>query len=608
MINAIFGSGTPITKTLADWFSSHEVLATYYTTVARWIFVVLAFYILISAIRSLLSGKNPSEIWAYLSLPDGSIQPLSHWENVVGRARSADVVIDIMTVSRNHATLVRDEAGDWTFNDLGSKGGSKINGREVYRPTRVKMGDVISLGGAECTLVPPSLQEKRENIEARRQITKIPSPWGPLLALTLFQVMLGLQLIAARGAKLPGGVLSSILILAVVMWIYVIVLRAMRQRAFEMEIIAFFLCTLNLAVVATSAPDEAIKQLIAILLGIVLFLVLCGFMRNLDRALHVRRLLILISVVLLLVNIVFGESQYGAVNWVSVGGTRFQPSELVKIALIFIGAGTLDELYERKNLTQFILFSLFCFAALAVMKDFGTALIFFVTFLIISFLRSGEFSKLFLILGVCGAAGLLAVRFVPHVSSRFATWRHAWDYPDGGGFQQVRGMSGAASGGLLGLGAGDGWLHKLFAADTDLVFTILSEEWGLIIAILVLLAIITLGIFAVRSIRAGRSAFYTIAACGATSLLIFQSMLNVLGSLDILPFTGVTLPFISNGGTSMLASWGLLAFLKAADTRQGASLAVRADTDVVGDYAEDIYYGDEEDEEITDFSQLEDHR
>ena len=91
-----------------------------------------------------------------------------------------------------------------------------------------------------------------------------------------------------------------------------------------------------------------------------------------------------------------------------------------------------------------------------------------------------------------------------------------------------------------------------------------------------ILSIVTLSIFAVRSIKAGRSAYYTIAACAATTLLIFQTILNVFGSVDLLPLTGVTFPFVSNGGTSMIASWGLLAFLKAADTRQNASLAVKS--------------------------------
>ena len=128
---------------------------------------------------------------------------------------------------------------------------------------------------------------------------------------------------------------------------------------------------------------------------------------------------------------------------------------------------------------------------------------------------------------------------------------------------------------LIGVGAGKGWLSGLPAADTDIVFGMLCEEWGLVIAVLTVLCIITLAVFAVRACRAGRSSFYTIAACAATSLLVFQTCLNVFGAVDILPFTGVTLPFVSNGGSSMLSAWGMLAFLKATDTRQNASFAVR---------------------------------
>jgi cell division protein FtsW (lipid II flippase) len=109
----------------------------------------------------------------------------------------------------------------------------------------------------------------------------------------------------------------------------------------------------------------------------------------------------------------------------------------------------------------------------------------------------------------------------------------------------------------------------------DLVFGMLIEEWGLIIACLAVLSIVTLAFFAVRSITSGRSTFYTIGACGATSMLVFQTMLNVFGCTDILPFTGVTFPFVSHGGTSMIVSWALLAFLKSSDTRLHASLAVK---------------------------------
>ena len=125
------------------------------------------------------------------------------------------------------------------------------------------------------------------------------------------------------------------------------------------------------------------------------------------------------------------------------------------------------------------------------------------------------------------------------------------------------------------MGAGNGWLHKVPAADTDLVFGMLCEEWGLLIAVLAVISIITLAFFAARACRIGRSSFYCLAACAAASLLVFQTCLNVFGSVDLLPLTGVTFPFVSNGGSAMMSAWGLLAFLKATDTRENASFAIQ---------------------------------
>ena len=187
---------------------------------------------------------------------------------------------------------------------------------------------------------------------------------------------------------------------------------------------------------------------------------------------------------------------------------------------------------------------------------------------------------------------LLSVK--PHVMRRFASWGHIWEDVYGAGYQQTHSLTAAASGGLVGVGAGDGWLN-VTAADTDMVFCKVCEEWGLIIAVLAVLCIVTLAVFAVRACRAGRSSFYTIAACAATSLMVFQTCLNVFGAVDILPLTGVTFPFLSNGGTSMLASWGMLAFLKASDTRQNASFAIRLPSRRELRYEQEAYDEYEED-------------
>ena len=140
-----------------------------------------------------------------------------------------------------------------------------------------------------------------------------------------------------------------------------------------------------------------------------------------------------------------------------------------------------------------------------------------------------------------------------------------------------------ASGGLLGLGPGQGWMKYVFAADSDMVVATISEEWGLVMILMLVIGVVALAIFAMRSAAVGRSSSYTIAGCTAGSIMIVQVILNALGTVDIVPLTGVTFPFLSNGGSSMIGAWGLLAFIKAADTRQNASFAVRLNKSKGGD-------------------------
>lgn len=561
---------------ISGLFTADYGLPDLYTAIARWIFIFLAVFILLKSILSLLKSKNPSEVWAYLHLSTGENIPITHWENVIGRSKSCDINIDDPRVSRNHGTLTRDVKGNWSYRDLGSKNGAFVNEERVRKDRRVQIqpGDVITMGMTQCTLFPISLEERRNNIAMRKSDTVLLSPWPSLIALTIFQMMTMVQLKFALGDKYLASISFAFIGLCALMWGYVILLRTMRRKGFEMETIAFFLSTLSLAVTASCLPGAVFKQFIAVALGLVLFFFMCAYLRDLSRTIAIQKLMYGVAGVLLIFNLLFATVKHGAANWVEIGGFSFQPSEIVKLAFIWVGAATLDKLFEKKDSLIFTIFSGFCFCCLALMGDFGTAIIFFVTFLIISFLRSGDFTKLILILGVAFAGGLLVLKFKSYIAERFAVWGHVWEFADELGMQQTRTMSAAASGGLIGNGAGEGWLNQVFASETDLVFGILIEEWGLIIAVLAVLSVITLSIFAVRSILAGRSTYYTIAACSAMSMFLFQTVLNVFGSVDLFPLTGVTFPFVSYGGTSMIVSWGLLAFLKSADTRQNASIAI----------------------------------
>ena len=108
-----------------------DMASIYYTTAVRWVFLALSLFILARQIRSLLRARNPSEIWAYLGCPDDTSVPLTHWENLIGRSRGCDVILNLNSVSRSHGTLIRDSEGVWKYNDLNSKNGSAINGVPV---------------------------------------------------------------------------------------------------------------------------------------------------------------------------------------------------------------------------------------------------------------------------------------------------------------------------------------------------------------------------------------------------------------------------------------------------------------------------------------------
>lgn len=537
-----------------------------------YLFPVLALGILIRCAVSLLTFRPEPEVWAWLTTPDGAHIPVTHWESLIGRGAGCDVQLGYPTVSRTHAVLTRYDDGSWTISDAHSKSGVFVNGKQTAL-SALRFGDVITMGGVNFTLIPLTKEQERIQAGTRTRAGHAVHQMPTLLLLTLFQLLTAIQLIL--GGCDPALELTAFGGLIALEWALYLALRAFRRTGFEAETLAFFLCTMGLAVVSSSAPESLIKELLAIVAGVCVFLVVCWSLRDLERAKTVRYLAAVAGIGLLAFNLLFGVEKFGARNWIQLGGVSFQPSEFVKVCFIYVGASTLSRLMAKRNIVLFIAYSAVICACLALMKDFGTAIIFFVAFLVIAFLRSGNFATIALAIAATGFAGVLVLRFLPYARNRFEAWGHVWDYALTTGYSQTRSMMCIASGGLFGLGPGKGWLKYVAASDTDLVFAFVSEEWGLIMAVLMVACIVILACFVVRSAPAGRSCFYTIGACAAVTVMVTQTILNVFGMADFLPLTGVTFPFVSNGGSSMVCVWGLLAFIKAADTRQNASVAIR---------------------------------
>ena len=396
-----------------------------------------------------------------------------------------------------------------------------------------------------------------------------------LFVLSGFQIVTGL-IAASCGEEFEFKAILALLCLVATEWVYLIVFYTIfHRRNFELELIAFFLSGVGLVTIGSVQPESAFKQYFMVLVGLIAFIFLVFLMGHVDFCMKIRWIVAGASVLLLLVNIVIARATNGARNWVTIGGVTFQPSEFVKVAFIFVGAATLEKIQTSKNIIAYIVYALICVGSLIIIKDFGTALIFFMTFLVIAFMNSGDIKTIGLAIASAVMGGAIVLKYKSYVMRRFAVYRHVWDFPYDQGMQQTRVLVGIASGGLFGVGIGNGYVRYVYAPISDSIFGVICEEWGFIFGIMLVLSFVCIAVSALVNSIAARSSAYAIAAVAGATMLLFQCALNIFGITDILPLTGVTIPFVSLGGSSMMSCWAVLAFIKASDVRTYNYLSVR---------------------------------
>ena len=235
-----------------------------------------------------------------------------------------------------------------------------------------------------------------------------------LFIITLFQLVCLFTLLFKAEDEHRLDIFISFDLYILVEYLYFIGTRLILKRnGFEVELIAFLLTSIGLTITASVYPEATIKQFIAVVIGIVGFVVLQWFMRELKPCIALRVPVAVLAVGLMAFAVVFAKYTNGARNWIYIGGVSVQPSELVKVAFVFVGAASLEKLQSNKSLTKFIIFAFACVGALFLMHDFGTALIFFFTFVVISFMRSGDVRTILIVCTVALMGGLLILLFRP---------------------------------------------------------------------------------------------------------------------------------------------------------------------------------------------------
>jgi cell division protein FtsW (lipid II flippase) len=326
--------------------------------------------------------------------------------------------------------------------------------------------------------------------------------------------------------------------------------------------IANFLCALGVLVLYITDLDKGtargLQQAIFYSVGIAAML-FCILLVRYVR--HWRFLIYVVAVGalgLIALPLAVGTEINGANNWMLVGGISLQPSEVVKLALLLV----LSYFMSRRRIWPWLIFTGLCLGVLMLQKDLGTALIYYITALFMYYASTGNLSLTGL--GVLGGAGaaVLGYRMFSHVKVRVAIWLNPWaDYKDTG-YQIVQVLIAIASGGLFGVGLGLGSPTVIPIYFTDCIFAVICEQFGILFGILVLAMYVILILRGASIAISARRGFFALLAMGTTVLLGVQTFVIIGGVLKLIPLTGVTMPFVSYGGTSLVSCMGMIGLLQ----------------------------------------------
>ncbi len=322
--------------------------------------------------------------------------------------------------------------------------------------------------------------------------------------------------------------------------------------------LANFLCALGILMLYDTNPALALHQTIAYGVGLGCMIFCIYMVRAIQSWRGIVAVMLPLSLLLLALPLLMGRELNGARSWVALGSISFQPSEIVKLMLVLI----LSWFMSRGKNLPWLLYALLCLGLLMLQKDLGTALIYYGMALMLYWISSG--SWFLTLLGLAGGAGtaVLGYQMFAHVRRRVAIWIDPWSDYVNAGYQIVQGLMAIASGGLFGVGLGLGSPTSIPVYSSDFIFAVICEQFGLIFGICVLLIYVALIWRGAGIAMKARRRFHALLAMGSVILLALQTFIIIGGVLKLIPLTGVTMPFVSYGGTSLISSMCLIGFVQ----------------------------------------------
>lgn len=355
--------------------------------------------------------------------------------------------------------------------------------------------------------------------------------------------------------------------------------------------VVFTLSGIGITFVTRLQPDASLGQVVFLFLGVALMVGALAVVKNLEVVKRYKYVLGIAGIILLVLPMFIGTEIYGSKLWIKIGGFQFQPGEFAKVLIVLFLAGYLAENRELLSISNRtvlgikfprlrLLYPLFivwgvCLLVVAFERDLGSALLFYTIFLIMLYVATGRVSYVIIGLALLAIGAFGMYQIMSHVQVRVAIWLDPFSDAQNLGYQIVQSLFSLADGGLAGVGIGKGMADIIPVVASDMIFAAIGEEMGLLGGSAVLLLFMLFAVRGLTTAARAKSDLAAFSAAGLTAAISFQAFTIVGGVTKLIPLTGVTLPFMSQGGSSLLASFVIVALLlRAGDEATGRSTEI----------------------------------
>ena len=334
-----------------------------------------------------------------------------------------------------------------------------------------------------------------------------------------------------------------------------------------------FLCGVGVVVLYTVSPARGARQAVFYALGLAVMLVMSEIVFHVHHFRGLTLLGMVLGIGALVLPLAFGQWNNGAKNWVQVPMLgSFQPSEIVKLSVVLALAYFFSAHRTVWQMMPALVFAAACLLLLMMQRDLGTALIYYLTTLVLFYVACGNVPLTVVGLGGGVGAAVLGYQMFAHVKVRVAMWRNPWSDPTDKGYQIIQALLAIGSGGLFGVGLGQGTPEKIPAYYNDFIFAVICEQLGQVFGVLLLAVYVLLILRGVTVVACARRSFEMLLGCGVLAMLGIQTFMIVAGVIKMIPLTGVTMPFLSYGGSSLLSCMAMIGILHGASARAQENL------------------------------------